>query len=92
MTLKPIGPRLVVQYRKPEQKKGALIIPNEEQPQFATVVSISKDTAGHCSDLAKGDLVGIHRHAAHAFKVDDEIFHVVEMKDVIAKLEQSNET
>ena len=94
MTLKPIGPRLVVQYKKQEPKKGSIILTpaNEEQPQFATIVSISKDNAGHYSDLAKGDLVALTKYAGQAFKVEDEIYLIVEMKDVIAKLEQKNET
>lgn len=94
MNLKPVGPRLVVQYKKLEPKKGSIILTAaaEEAPQFATVISISKDNAGHEFGLVKGNLIGIHRHAGQAFKVEDQLYLVVEMKDVIAKLEQENET
>lgn len=90
MTLKPIGPRIVVQYKKPEQKKGCLIIPNEEQPQFATVIQDSPESMEY--GIYKDDLVGIFRHAGMAFKVENETYLIVEIKDIIAKLEKPNET
>lgn len=88
MTLKPIGPRLVVQYRKLEPKKGAIIVPNEEAPQFATVIQDCFESTEE--GIYKGDLIGIHRHAGTAFKIEDQLYLVVEMKDVIAKLEQKD--
>jgi chaperonin GroES len=90
MTLKPIGPRIVVQYKKLEQKKGALIIPNEEQPQFATVIEDTPESMEF--GIYKDDLVGIYRHAGMAFKVENETYLVIEIKDIIAKLEPKNET
>ena len=94
MTLKPIGPRLIVQYRKLEPRKGAIIIPNEEAPQFATVIDLGSDDVLEKGErlesvqgIRRGDLIGLHRHAGTAFKVEDQLYLVVEMKDVIAKLE-----
>lgn len=86
MKLKPVGPRLVIQYKKLEPKKGAIIVPNEEAPQFATVIQDCFESTEQ--GICKGDLIGIHRHAGTAFKVEDQSYLVVEMKDVIAKLEQ----
>ena len=88
MTLKPIGPRIVVQYKKMEQKKGALIIPNEEAPQFATVIEDTLESMDH--GIYKGDLVALTKYSGTAFKVEDHLYIVVEMKDVIAKLEQDD--
>ena len=88
MNLKPIGPRLVVQYRKLEPKKGAIIVPNEEAPQFATVIQDCFESTEE--GIYKGDLIGIVRHAGTAFKVEDQLYLVVEMKDVLAKLEQKD--
>lgn len=90
MNLEPIGSRLVVQYKKLEPKKGALILPTEEAPQFATVIRIGHtcDTIGLCI----GDLVALNRHAGVAFKIEGEIFLIVEEKDVIAIMEQYDET
>jgi len=90
MKLKPIGARLIVQYRKLEQKKGALILPNEEAPQFATVIQDCFESTE--AGIYKDDLVALHRHAGTAFKVEDQLYIVVEMKDVIAKLEKDDET
>lgn len=90
MNLKPIGPRLIVQYKKLEPKKGAIIVPNEEAPQFATVIQDTPESMEH--GIYKDDLIGLHRHVGTAFKVEDQLYLVVEMKDVIAKLEQKNET
>lgn len=90
MSLEPIGSRLVVQYKKIEPKKGSLILPTEEAPQFATVISI-----GHTADIIGldiGDLVALNRHAGVAFKIEGEIFLVVEEKDIIAIMETDNET
>lgn len=90
MTLEPIGSRLIVQYKKLEPKKGSLILPNEEAPQFATVISIGStaDVIG----LSIGDLVALNRHAGVAFKIEGEIYLVVEEKDVIATMETDDET
>ena len=90
MSLEPIGSHIVVQYKKLEQKKGELILPTEEAPQFATVINI-----GHTADiigLEIGDLVALKRHAGVAFKVEGETFMVVEEKDVIAIMETEDET
>lgn len=88
MTLRPIGERVIVQYKKPEQKKGSLILPNEEQPQFATVVDIGhNDIVG----LEIGDLVLLSKYAGVPAKIENEIFLVVEMKDIIAYLEAEDE-
>jgi len=88
MSLQPIGPRLVVQYKKIEQKKGALILPTEEAPQFATVIQIGENNL----DLLEGDLVALNRHAGVAFKIEGEVYLVVDEKDVIAIMETHNET
>ena len=84
MKLNPIGERIVVQYKKPEQKKSSLILPNEEQPQFATVIDIGQnDIIG----LEIGDLVLLSKYAGVPAKIENEIYLVVEMKDVIAYVE-----
>jgi co-chaperonin GroES (HSP10) len=90
MNLEPVGSRLVVQYKKPEPKKGALILPNEEQPQFATVIRLGStcDIIG----LSLGDLVALNRGAGVPFKIEGEIYIVVEEKDIIATMESENET
>lgn len=90
MNLEPIGSRLVVQYKKLEPKKGSLILPNEEQPQFATVIRTSHtcDTI----DLEIGDQVALNRGAGVPFKIDGEIFLVIEEKDILAIVEQNDET
>jgi chaperonin GroES len=86
MTLTPIGERIIVQFKKPEQKKGSLILPNEEQPQFATVVDIgNNDVIG----LEIGDLVLLSKYAGVPAKIENEVFLVVDMKDVIAYLEEN---
>ena len=84
MKLNPIGERIVVQYKKIEPKKSALILPNEEQPQFATVIDIGQnDIIG----LEIGDLVLLSKYAGVPAKIENEIYLVVEMKDVIAYVE-----
>lgn len=86
MKLKPVGDRLVVQYRKLEQKKGTLIIPNEEAPQFANVI---EDCWGsNEKGIYKGDWIALTKYAGTAFKVEDQLYIIVEMKDVIGKLEK----
>jgi chaperonin GroES len=89
MKLNPIGERVIVQYKKTEQKKGTLILPNEEQPQFATVIDIGhNDIIG----LEIGDLVLLNKYAGIPAKIDNETYLVVEMKDIIAFIsEQENE-
>lgn len=86
MNLDPIGSRLIVQFKKPEPKKGALILPNEEQPQFATVIRLGStcDVIG----LSIGDLVALNRHVGVSFKIEGEIFLIVEEKDIIAIVEE----
>ena len=88
MSLEPIGSRLVVQYKKIDQKKGALILPTEETPQFATVIK----TGDNDLDLETGAIVALNRHAGVAFKIEGEIFLIVEEKDVIAIMETDDET
>ena len=84
MKLNPLGERIVVQYKKPEQKKSSLILANEEQPQFATVIDIGQnDIIG----LEIGDLVLLSKYAGVPAKIENEIYIVVEMKDVIAYVE-----
>jgi co-chaperonin GroES (HSP10) len=89
MTLKPIGSRFIVQYKKAEEKKGTLILPNEPAPQFATVLEIGTDNE---IGLDIGDLVAISRYGGHEFIINGEKVLVVEMKDIIATLEKENET
>lgn len=89
MKLNPIGERVIVQFKqfkKAEIKQGALILPNEDQPQFATVIDIGhNDIIG----LEVGDLVLINKYAGVPAKIDDEVFLVVEMKDIIAYLTET---
>lgn len=84
MKLNALGERAIVQYKKVEPKKSSLILPNEEQPQFATVIDISGSNE---MGLDIGDLVMLSKYAGIPVKMEDETFLVVEMKDIIAYVE-----
>jgi chaperonin GroES len=92
MKLNPIGERVIVQFKKVEKKEGALILPNQEEVQFATVTDIGQnDIIG----LEIGDLVVLNKYAGIPVKakIGDETFLIVEMKDIIAYVtENENET
>ena len=69
-----------------EQKKGALIIPNEEAPQFANVIEDCLESTEN--GIYIGDSIALTKYAGTAFKVEDQLYIIVEMKDVIGKLEK----
>lgn len=81
MTLRPLGPRIIVQYKKVEPKKGALILPNEELPLFATVIEVGDENE---IALDEGDLVALAKYAGIPIRIESETYLIVEMKDVIA--------
>lgn len=84
MKIKPFGERAIVKYKKVEYEKGSLILPYEETPQFATVVEAEYNPI---FDIEVGDLVVLSKYAGIPVKVEDEVFLVVEMKDIIAYVE-----
>jgi chaperonin GroES len=87
MKLKPLGARIAVQFKKQEEKKGILIIPNEGQPQFAEVVAVGD----FAEQFEIGDLIAMSRYGGTEITHEGEKYIILEAKDVIAKLEKSNE-
>ena len=87
MNIIPLGARILVKFIKEEEKKGVLIIPNQAPPQFATIIEIGDDDGLY---LEIGQKVILSRYGGHEVILNDEKFLIVELKDVIAVLEDSD--
>jgi co-chaperonin GroES (HSP10) len=86
--IKLFGQRALIQYIPEEAKKGTLILPKNEAPQFATVIAVGEDSM----PIKAGDKIIVFRfgHLGQEVKYLDHVYMIVEMKEILGKLEVQN--
>ncbi len=96
MKIKPLGDRVVVKAAKAEeQTKSGLIIPDsaQEKPQKGEVVAVGEgrwDEDGEKRipiDVKVGDVVLFSKYGGQDFKIDDEEYKVLEVRDIYGIVE-----
>lgn len=92
MNLKPLGDRVIVKPKAPEEKtKGGIILPDtaQEKPMEGEVVAVGNgrtDDAGKkvAMDLKVGDKVLYGKYSGTEVKVNDEEYLIMRESDVYA--------
>ncbi len=90
MTIKPIGPRVLLKYIKHEEKtKGGIYIPDsaKEDRKEGIVAAVGTYPNGTPLPLNQGDKILYGGYTADEFEHNGEKFKMIEFKDVLAKLE-----
>ncbi|MGN0355099.1 MAG: co-chaperone GroES [Muricoprocola sp.] len=94
MKLKPLGDRVVIQYKKAEEKtESGIILPDsaKEKPQEAVIIAVGP---GKCKDgkivamqVKEGDKVILSEYAGTEVKIDGEEYKIVGQDDILAIIE-----
>ena len=89
MRIKPLGARVLIQEIKPEEKtsSGIILPANKEKTQMAKVIAVGESTEDVKITVAVGDTVIFSQYAGTPIKNEGEEFRVVNMEDVLAKVE-----
>ncbi|HBT51124.1 MULTISPECIES: co-chaperone GroES [Petrotoga] len=88
MTVKPLGNRLLIKPITEERKtEGGIVLPDsaKEKPQKAEVKEVGKLEEDY--DLKAGDKVIFSKYAGTEIKIDDEDYIIIDVEDVLAKVE-----
>ena len=90
MKVKPIGERLLVSHEKVAEKTSTgIYIPEEarEDKKYAIVEEVGSMKDGGEFPIKKGERILYGGYSHNDFEIDGEKFIILELKDVIAKLE-----
>lgn len=94
MKLRPIGDRVILQYRETEEKtQSGIILPDsaKEKPQEAIVVAVGDGTGCEGKNVQiqvkEGDKVIVSKYAGTEVKIDEQEYIIVFQKDIIAIVE-----
>ncbi len=94
MKLKPLGDRVVLQYKEEEKESASgIILPDsaKEKPKEATVIAVGpgkeENGAKSCMQVKEGDRVIASKYAGTEVKLDGEDYTIVGMNDIIAVVE-----
>ena len=92
MNLKPLGDRVIVKPKAPEEKtKGGIILPDtaQEKPMEGTIVAvgagrIADDGKKIAMELKAGDNILYGKYSGTEVKINDEEFLIMRESDVYA--------
>lgn len=94
MKLNPLGDRVVLQYRKEEEKSASgIILPDsaKEKPQEATVIAVGpgweKDGVKTPMLVKEGDRVIASKYSGTEVKLDDEEYTIISQTEILAIVE-----
>lgn len=94
MKLRPIGDRVILQYRETEEKtQSGIILPDsaKEKPQEAIVVAVGDGTGCEGKNVQiqvkEGDKVIVSKYAGTEVKIDEQEYIIVSQKDIIVVVE-----
>jgi len=88
MTVKPLGNRLLIKPIVEEKKsEGGIVLPDsaKEKPQKAEVKEVGKLEEDY--DIKVGDKVIFSKYAGTEIKIEDEDYIIIDIDDVLAKVE-----
>jgi chaperonin GroES len=90
MKLKPIGERIILKPTEQEEKtKSGIYLPKSEDRKEGTVVETGQSKDGSFIPLQKGDKVIYGGYSNEDIEINGEKFIIVELKDILAKLEEN---
>ena len=82
--LKPIGTKVFVKLIESDRSKGGLFLPEGKAPKiFGTVISVGNK----CKHLTKDQVIILPFVNFTPIKHEDELYYLIEEKDVLSKLE-----
>ncbi|MDO4305535.1 MAG: co-chaperone GroES [Eubacteriales bacterium] len=94
MNIKPLGDRVVLQKKKPEETtKSGILIPDsaKEKPQEAIVAAVGPGKMENGKripiQVKEGDAVIYSKYAGTEIKAGEEEYTIVSESDIIAKVE-----
>ncbi len=89
MKVKPIGARVLIQEIKPEEttKSGIILPASKEKTQMAKVLEVGESTDDVKITVAVGDTVIFSQYAGTVIKANDAELRLVDMGDILAKVE-----
>lgn len=87
MKLTPIGERLVIKVVQSEERtKSGIYLPKSEDKKQGIIVEVG--TFKENISLKKGDKILYGGYSSDEFEMDGEKYLIIELKDVLAKLEE----
>ncbi|MEM4605916.1 MAG: co-chaperone GroES [Candidatus Pacearchaeota archaeon] len=90
MRVIPLGERVLLKIEKvkEEKTKGGIYLPkSDDEKKQGIVVSVGKDKDGKDLPLKMGEKVLYTGYSNEDIEIDGEKYVIVELKDIIAKLE-----
>lgn len=89
MKLIPIGERIVLKPVEAEERtKSGIYLPKSEEKKQGIVVEVGSLKDGSLIPLKKGDRILYGGYSNEEFEMNGEKFLIVELKDVLARLEE----
>lgn len=96
LTLRPLGDRVIVQRREPEEAlKGGIILPDsaKKKQESAKVVAVgqgktTKEGTTLPMPVKVGDIVLMDKYAGQEVTVDDQEYVILRADDIIAIIEE----
>lgn len=83
--IRPIGERIVLKRLKAEETVKGIILPDsaKQKPEQFEVISI-----GETDKVAIGDVVLLAKYAGQEITIDDEVYLIAKVDDVIGVLDR----
>ena len=101
MKVQPLGDRVLIKHEKAADKIGSLFLPEQakEKPVEATVIAIGEGKWNPINDgnvrsthdplpVSIGDRVLVSKYGGTEIKIDGEDFKLIQIDDILAKLNQ----
>ncbi len=91
MKLKPLGDRVILQYKKVEKENSAgIILPDsaKEKSQEAVVIAVGDRGCEEASQVKAGDKVIVSKYAGTEVEIEEEEYVIISTKDIIATVEE----
>jgi len=93
MKLTPLGERVVLKPVEAEEKTSSgIYLPKSEDKKQGIIVEVGTDKEGRFLPLNKGDKVIYGGYSSEDFEINNEKLLIIEFKDILAKLEDSQES
>jgi chaperonin GroES len=86
--MKAVGKNLIIQKVKSNitTTNGGVILTNKQKEDIryieANIISVGDEISG----LNKGDVIYFDKHAGHKIEVDNDVYHVIKVSDVVVVL------
>ena len=90
MKITPVGERIVIKPIEGEEKtKTGIYLPkSSEEKKQGEVVEVGSFKDGKSIPLNKGDRILYGGYSSEDIEIDGQKYHIIEFKDVVAKLEK----